>query len=299
MDYKNVEEIRKALKSQFPYFAGVIDRQIEEFGDEWLSLFDRDLEAFFEKDKERISAAVKGYGKFALDSMRLQVKFQKNKKYDEITYEQAHRNVYQDRQYMFDLYLPGIYLSHYLWRHHFLQHIFFHQKFLPLVEHHGGTQFYDIGIGTGFYSKEMLTNLAATGEGFDLSPFSIEHTMTMLRRHGVDHRYTTNLRNIVTEPVQTPAPFIINVEVLEHLDNPQQFLGSLCRMLEPGGYGFITAAVNAPNADHIYLYRSGSEVARQIEAAHFKIVDHIEDEAYKPRTDGELVPINAAFIVTM
>ena len=69
-------------------------------------------------------------------------------------------------------------------------------------------------------------------------------------------------------------------------------------MLEPGGYGLITAAVTAPNADHIYLYNSIGEVLAQVEQAGFKVVDSREDRAYEPTKPTESVPKNAAIIVT-
>ena len=167
------------------------------------------------------------------------------------------------------------------------------------MKEHGGKKFYDIGVGTGFYSKEMLRYIPDMhGEGFDLSPFSLEHTVQMLKAHDLDSRYKTNLCDIVKNTPTTPAPFIMNIEVLEHLEDPQEFLNALAKMLEPGGYGMISAAINAPNADHIYLYRNAEEVKQQIEKAGFKIVNYIEDEAYQPRREGELVPVNAAFIVT-
>ena len=63
---------------------------------------------------------------------------------------------------------------------------------------------------------------------------------------------------------------------------------------EENSYGFITAAVNAANEDHIYLYRSGNEVKNQIEKCGFKIIAKQYDLAYEPK-DNEPVPENAAF----
>ena len=81
------------------------------------------------------------------------------------------------------------------------------------------------------------------------------------------------------------------------MENPLEFLKGLYSMLREGGIGFFSAAVNAPNADHIYLYRSPQEVAKQIKQAGFKILKSIEDEAYDPRSIDDIVPVNAAFIV--
>ena len=69
-------------------------------------------------------------------------------------------------------------------------------------------------------------------------------------------------------------------------------------MMKKNGLGLISAAINAPNADHIYLYRSYLDVKKQLVDAEFKIIDFINDKAYEERTKNELVPVNAAFIVT-
>lgn len=297
-DYPSVHYFYEALGRQFPYFSAIIPRQVDAFGDEWLKLFDAELKAFFGGDHERIDRGVRGYGKFALDSMKLQVKFQKTKEYDNKTYAQAASEVYQNKDYMFGLYLPGILLSHYLWRHHFLQHIFFRDRFLPLVGSGEGKTFNDIGVGTGFYSKEMLARTKVTGNGYDLSPHALAHAELLLAAQGIQGRYRINLRDVTTEPAPPAADYLINIEVLEHLEDPQTFLNALAKMLKPGGYGLFSAAVNAPNADHIYLYREPAEVAAQLTKAGFEIVDAASDVAYFPRTETELVPVNAAFIVT-
>ncbi len=296
--FPSLNSLYQLLNKKFPYFAGVIAKQYEVFGNTWLHEFEKDMSIFFDNDRDRMEKAILGYGKFALDSMRLQVLFQKTKEYVNKTYAEAASEVYQNKDYMFDLYLPGILLSHYLWRHHYQQHVFFMDKFLPLIKNADGKTFYDVGVGTGFYSKEMLTRTKLNGQGFDLSPHSLEHTIQMLRAHKVESRYRPNIRDIITDPVTPPADFLINIEVLEHLENPQLFINNLFKMLKPGGYGLISAAINAPNADHIYLYRNSAEIALQLTTAGFKIVDETVDSAYEPKKDGDLVPVNACFIVT-
>jgi 2-polyprenyl-3-methyl-5-hydroxy-6-metoxy-1,4-benzoquinol methylase len=297
-NYPNVHLFYDSLRFQFPYFSSIIQNQIDRFGEDWLILFEDELNIFFSLDRKRIDQAVRGYGKFALDSMKLQVKFQKTQEYENKTYNEAASEVYQNKEYMFDLYLPGILLSHYLWKHHFLQHIFFLEKFLPLVGKGNEKIFYDIGVGTGFYSKEMLNRTNVQGKGFDMSPHSLAHTLMLLRAHSTSDRYQANLRDIIKDPVMPAADYLINIEVLEHLEDPQIFLNSLSNMLKPGGYGLISAAINAPNADHIYLYRNSDEVAIQVVKAGFEIIDFTVDAAYNPRLETDLVPTNVAFIVT-
>jgi 2-polyprenyl-3-methyl-5-hydroxy-6-metoxy-1,4-benzoquinol methylase len=87
------------------------------------------------------------------------------------------------------------------------------------------------------------------------------------------------------------------VEVLEHLEKPVAFLKVLRRMLQDGGKAFITAAITAPNEDHIYLYNEVGDVEAQLLEAGFSVLDFQEDIAYEPKKD-EPVPRLAAFIVT-
>jgi 2-polyprenyl-3-methyl-5-hydroxy-6-metoxy-1,4-benzoquinol methylase len=294
-----LEQIENIFNTRYPYFKTTIDRQLKEFGPSWRDFLEQDLECFFGEDVERFEKAVEGYGRFALEAMKLQVEFNKTREYRAKTYEEVADEVYQNRDYMFDLYLPGILLSHFLWRHHYKQHIFFMEKFVPLIEKNGGKLFYDVGVGTGFYSKEMLrTNPDMKGVGFDLSRFSMDYTISTLEAFGYTSRYEGRLIDIVANKVDKQAPFIINIEVLEHLEDPQAFIFALFRMLEPGGYGLISAAITAPNADHIYLYKDTCEVVEQLENAGFIIVDQTEDFAYTPKKSTDSVPRNAAFIVT-
>ncbi len=119
----------------------------------------------------------------------------------------------------------------------------------------------------------------------------------MLKAWGFSSRYKPNLRNIITERVAVRAPFVTCIEVLEHLEDPLSFLKALQGMLEPGGLGLISAAITAPNADHIYLYNEMSEVISQLNAAGFKVLSFREDRAYEPKP-GESVPVNGVAIVT-
>lgn len=298
-DFPCVATISRILHEEAPYLASVIDKQYGEFGSEWLSEFDTDLATFFAGDMEKLRLATQGYIKFALDGMLLQKRFDKTGRYEPKTYDQAAAEVYQNEQYMHTLYLPGIYLSHFLWRHHFMQHLYFLDQFVPKVKAHGGTTYYDVGVGTGFYLREMLRRVPGLrGHGFDLSPSSLSYTDRMVAAFGLRDRCTLNLQNILTDPPSPPASFLTNVEVLEHLEDPLAFLKGLNKLLAPGGLGMITAAVTAPNADHIYLYNSVDELVAQAMEAGFIVIDSREDKAYEPRRPNESAPRNAIVIVS-
>ncbi len=296
--YPYINTLKDFIANDFPYLVGVFSKQFDRFGVKWADAFEEELKCFFKDNPGAMKASARGYGAFCLDSMKLQVKFNKTLEYDNKSYEEAASEVYQNRDYMFGLYLPGILISHYLWEHHYKQHLFFEDKLVPLLRQEGVNTVYDVGVGTGFYSREFLRVLpTATAEGFDMSPFSLEHTTMLLEKWGFSERYKTNLGDILLREENEQCDLVCSIEVLEHLEDPQSFLHGLCKMVKPGGLGFISAAINAPNADHIYLYRSYLEVQRQIEEARFDIIDYCNDQAYEPRRDGDLVPVNAAFIV--
>jgi len=297
--YPHVSNIYDVFLKNFPYFKETIPRQVDLFGKDWLTHFQNEMEILFGTDNNALVNASIGYGKFCLDSMKLQKLFDKTRQYENKTYEEAADEVYQNRDYMFSLYLPGILLSHFLWSHHYKQHIFFRKKFVPKIIAHGGNVFYDVGVGTGFYSKEMLlVKEDMRGEGFDLSPHSLAYTAETLKKFNLSKNYKPNQRNIILEPIKLAASFITCIEVLEHLEDPQEFLNALSKMLEPGGFGLISAALTAPNADHIYLYEEPNEVADQLKKAGLNVIDFIHDPAYEPRKPTDSVPRNVAFIVT-
>jgi hypothetical protein len=295
---KNLDRFERSLRNKAPFMVPSYLRQKGLFGGIWESQFDELIGRFAGTTEEQLENAIDGYVSFALDGMRLQRKYEKSGKYEPKSYQEAGQQVYHNRNYMFGLYLPGILLSHYLWPHHYRQLQFFNRVMVPVVQSHLAPTFCDIGPGTGFYSRRLLeSSHRAEGWAFDISKSSLEYSKMQTDAFGVGRRYHLENRNVITEPTARRWPFLICVEVLEHLENPLAFLGAIKGMLEVNGKGFITAAVTAANEDHIYLYSSGDEVAAQLEEAGFKILDRQYDRAYDPK-GHEPVPINAAFFVT-
>ena len=268
-----------------------------EFGASWEEEFDAHLENLFGLDETSYQRAVEGYSRFAVDAMRLQRRFNREKKYADVSYAEAVEQVYLNEDYMLGLYLPGILVSHFLWRHHYRQLLFYKEKFLPLLDTLSDKRFYEVGTGTGFYTIQIFRHDSAfEGIGIDISPHSRSFTQNNLRGWGFDGAFRGLDLDIVGAELE-PLPCIQTIEVLEHLEDPQLFLNHLRKLLRPDGYGFITAALTAPNADHIYLYWTPDEVVQQLETAGFTVRDQVEEEAYEG-APGEIVPKVAAFIVS-
>ena len=149
---------------------------------------------------------------------------------------------------MFNKYLPGILLSHYIWPHHYRQLQFFNQDVIPNLRSEIDPLICDIGPGTGFYSRQVLENHPnAFCDAYDISEHSLSFSQMQVSAFGVDDRFSAHRQNILTLELKRPYDFLLSVEVLEHLEDPLTFIKALRRMLKPGGRGMITAAVTAAN----------------------------------------------------
>ncbi|WP_373989516.1 cyclopropane-fatty-acyl-phospholipid synthase family protein [Duganella sp. BuS-21] len=295
--YPGLARMADTLRAKHRFAADIVDRGAALFGAEWADEFEPVLNALFPTE-EAVTAAAKGYAVFAMQSMRLQAVFERDREYKAKTHEQASSEVYFNEAHMMQEYLPGLLLSHFLWPHHYRQIQFFNSAFVQAMRVAGATSFMEVGIGTGLYSGLLLRALPQVrGIGLDISPSSQLFTETQLKALGVADRYRTELRDVTAEPLNPPADWLVCVEVLEHLDDPVAFLRGLRRNMAPGAKAFITAALNAAHADHIYLYRNGGEVLAHLIEAGFTLEQSFIGMAYKPSAPGVPVPEAAAFIV--
>jgi len=96
-----------------------------------------------------------------------------------------------------------------------------------------GTRVLEIGCATGDLLAEMR-NRGAVVTGLDVSSWAAETTR---RRHGIDV-----LVGSLDTLDNTLAQFdiILALEVIEHVENPKEFLWQLGSHLAPGGYGLIS-----------------------------------------------------------
>lgn len=273
-----------------------IQRNSAEFGPSWDSAFEQLLANLY-PDPASLADAVTGYAAFAMDSMRRQRRFEAEGQYPAKTFAEAAQEVYLNDEYMNTQYLPGLLLSHYLWTHHYLQIQYFENFFLPSLAAESQPRFAEVGIGTGVYSRIALQTVpTARGLGYDLSPLSVRFTRAHLEAFGLLDRYDTDLRDVTEIPPEDPVTHVICVEVLEHLEDPVALLRGLKNMTAMGGRLFITAALNAANADHIFLYRNAEEVLKQTEEAGLHVEHYFFANAYPAPKPGVPVPAAMAMV---
>lgn len=292
-----VAELQSLFEEKHRLSRSLIGRAIAIFGTQWSLDFEQTLRSLF-ADRAALAAAAKGYAAFAFDSMRRQKRFEVERTYPHKTHAQAASDIYFNERHMMEEYLPGLLLSHYLWPHHYRQLQFFDIAYAGAMRLSAQPEFAEVGVGTAVYSRRLLARLPqSSGKGYDISPSSCQFARQHIAAAGMQARYTMNEQDIIAQPI-APVPWLVCVEVLEHLEQPVEFLKALRAGLVPGGKAFITAALNAAHADHIYLYRNGEEVWEHLRAAGFTLEQSFIAAAYAPPGPGVPVPLAAAFVVS-
>lgn len=295
---EHLERAERMIGRDYGLIADSFRRNRDLFGEPWAIAFN-DLLRTALSEETSLRRALTGYTAYAVDQIRWQILFQKELKYAGHSYEQANREVYQNEQYMSNEYLQGALLNHYLWTHHYRHLLFFTNIFLVEMAAKTDQRFHDVGIGTGFYTDVVLSNIpGAHGIGWDISPHSLSFARQFLARHGGPCRYELRLKDVLTEAELEPLPFLISMEILEQFEDPISFLKCLYRMLLKNGKAFITAAVNAPQFDHIYLYRNDQEILEQIRSVGFQVETVFHAYAYPPTRRIPVVPSIVAVMAT-
>jgi 2-polyprenyl-3-methyl-5-hydroxy-6-metoxy-1,4-benzoquinol methylase len=195
------------------------------------------------------------------------VEFIRTGKYTSTTFAEVNERVYANPGIM-EYYMHGLIMSQFLWKHHYqMFHYFIHS----LPGYIGEIKTYlEVGVGHGFYLSKALEILDAKTKimAVDISITSIE----MARRFVNDARVEYKLMDIFDFDEKERFDFITAGEILEHLEDPIQFLLKLNSLLSKNGVLFFTTPINAPAIDHISLFKNTDEIRGMIKEAGFEIV---------------------------
>src|SRR5260370_918053 len=98
--YPHLEKFERLLAQMAPYMASAVEKGRDAFGENWERQYEETLATLFNDDEARLIAAARGYVRFALDALRLQKRFEKERVYLPKTYDEAARAVYHNKEYM-------------------------------------------------------------------------------------------------------------------------------------------------------------------------------------------------------
>jgi SAM-dependent methyltransferase len=264
---------QEELRKQYPVFAPIIDRGYAEHGDAWADDTARNIETMFgPRGDPRWDEAIRGYVHFSLDVLRSHKFFETHGRYEASSYEDLKRDYWENPEFMLERYLPGIFVSHFIWPQHYRLIRFFREEALPAIALRHPSQFCEVGVGSGLYSSETLQFFPEIkGIGYDISPHSLAFGKRVVDSFGIGERYVVEQRDVVLDTAR-PADFLICQEVLEHIEEPRGFLRALHKMTASGGVAYISAAVTSGQSDHLYLFREPHEVREMLEDAGFSVL---------------------------
>lgn len=191
--------------------------------------------------------------------------FLKTGRYANTSFEEVNRAVYANPEVM-EYHMHGLVFAQFLWPDQYRRFQFFSDnlhQYAPQVK-----QYLEVGGGHALYLTEGARQLPhAAIHVVDVSPTSLDMARGIARDEG---RIQYQLMNIFDFP-DGAYDFITMGEVLEHIENPEELLAKIRRLLAPGAHAYITTPANAPMLDHIYLFNSAQEIRAMLTGCGLRI----------------------------
>ncbi len=200
----------------------------------------------------------------------------------------ANEYVYSKPEVM-TYYMNALLVSQIMWKHHFNMFMYFQKSLKTLFPDDSAVTILDIGPGHGFFSyltKKEFSNYSKL-DIVDISDTSLEMTKTIIGYDADKLRYFKI--DIFEYDDSNKYDFIVLGEVLEHLDEPKQILLKLSKLLNPGGFLWVTTPTNSPALDHVHLFTTKEEVLalmnesglRTVHSCNYFAEDMTEEAALK------------------
>ncbi len=105
-----------------------------------------------------------------------------------------------------------------------------------------GLRVLDIGCGGGLVAEPMA-RLGARVTGVDASEANIKTALTHAQESGLDIDYRAGTAEGLIEAGEPPFDLVLNLEVVEHVADPDRFLRDTAALLAPGGL-MVVATIN-------------------------------------------------------
>lgn len=220
---------------------------------------------------DAVSKAVDGYAFFTLEVNRAQQEYERTGHYKVSTFAEADALVYQQPDYMRHYYW-GVFAILFCWPHYVELMDFYINRFVSRLE---GQRLIEIAPGHGAWG--VIAVKLTPGmllEGWDISPTSMEMAPRMANGAGVGDRCSYRVADATKiDHDRSRFDAAVCCFMLEHLEQPGDFLKGLAPALKPGGTAFITLALTAGQPDHIYEFKLETEGLIMAEAAGFDVVE--------------------------
>jgi len=159
-----------------------------------------------------------------------------------------------------------------------------------------GLRLLDIGCGGGLLSEPM-TRLGFSVTGVDASERNIGTASAHAAEGGLDIDYRASTAEALEAQGEAPFDVILNMEVIEHVADPGEFLRTTGRLLAPGGL-MILATLNR-TAKSFALAKVGAEyILRWVPAGTHNWNQFLKPEEIRGFVDGLDLDVHGPFGVS-
>jgi 2-polyprenyl-3-methyl-5-hydroxy-6-metoxy-1,4-benzoquinol methylase len=246
-----------------------------------------------------IGYLAKCYDVIVKDTLREQIFFQRHKRYRHSSYAEVADSVYMNDEYM-GMYMHGLAITSYLWPNHREMRRFFMQR----IPTQARGRYLEIGPGHGIYLMSAMQHAPYEYfEGVDISPTSIELTRNVLNSgyFGQFGDYELFCKDFLQHEMTYPDyDAIVMGEVLEHVEQPLEFLKKIRSLSRRDSFIYITTCINAPAIDHIYLFESLESLEAIIQSADLGVKDRLvvpyEGMSIEESIEKRM-PVNVAYVL--
>jgi hypothetical protein len=255
-----------------PLHAKKIRKNSALFNDEYNDVFSPMMEKFMRvlsNDSRNLHLAVESYLRMITEITLEQINFIRNGCYSNVSYAEVEKRVFADKE-KFSSFKSALFISELLWPQHF--QIFL--RFIRLFEVYAEKtkSFADIGGSHGQYLSYLVDrHLIQKPVLFYTNPLSFDMVNWFVPASG----YEMMDEKSINENMGV-YDWITMGETLEHNENPAKYIDIALRILNREGYLFVTAPVNAPAIDHVYLFRSREEVLELFNDKGLTLVDEFQ-----------------------
>ena len=183
-------------------------------------------------------------------------------------------SLYEDSNYMFNAML-GLGVSAYMWQIQKDNMRFFRDACKK--DTHTSGRYLEIGPGHGEYFVTAMENTNFDEYiGVDISETSVEMTKGFAKYAvGNKKKYSVLHKNFFDYDSNEKFQGIVMGEVLEHVENPLDFLKKISELADEDSFIYLSTAINAPYPDHIYLFRNMEEIYELFDQADLRVKDEI------------------------
>ncbi len=191
------------------------------------------------------------------DCLRESIYFQEHKKYRYSRLDDVAGSVYYNDKYM-PLYMHGLLITLFFWPNH-LELFRFFRKTLPKNKK---GNYLEIGPGHGYFFKTAMALTKYTNfTGVDFSETSIKQTKALVEMNKKGNNLFFHCVDFLQFPLKLSGfDAIVMGEMLEHVENPQDFLKKIVLIAKKHAYIFISTCINAPAIDHIYHFKDTKQL---------------------------------------